>query len=246
MKIALQTTIVDCRLKPVGTGMRNHWLILAALSWPAAAVAQAEDCPLPPDGNDVSVFVEIPDYSLSHVLSAAELTSQFGHLFPDDSRVDGIADIGEAYAEGEYQVVEWGWQDDPLGVGCFALEIGVTFWYEAPIVLYVASDYPQGTTCYGAILRHEQEHYEITRELAETFGRRLKRALENDPKIAKTWNPVRFYFAEEFEQVQHLSTQRAARVINGFLRRLNDDMEALHRRLDSTLSYERTYAKCTE
>ena len=99
LKIALQITIVDCRLKPVGTGMRYQWLTLAALSWPAAAVAQTEDCPLPPDGNDISVFVEIPEYSLSHALSAAELTAQFGHLFPDDARVDGIADIGEAYAD---------------------------------------------------------------------------------------------------------------------------------------------------
>ena len=187
----------------------------------------------------------MPAYSLSHELSIAQLTAQFGDDVRNDMQISGYADIGAAYTEVEYRSVEWRWNDDPPGVGCFALQIGVTFWYEAPIVLYVASDHPQGTSCYSAVLRHEQEHYEITQELAESLGRRLQRALENDLKIAKTWNPLRFYSTAELEQLQHLSTERANRITNGFLRRLNDDMKSQHQQLDSPRSYERTNAQCT-
>lgn len=225
--------------------MRNSPLILAVLLWPTAAVAQAEDCPSPPAVDDISVFVDMPAYSLSHELSIAQLTAQFGDDVRNDMQISGYADIGAAYTEVEYRSVEWRWNDDPPGVGCFALQIGVTFWYEAPIVLYVASDHPQGTSCYSAVLRHEQEHYEITQELAESLGRRLQRALENDLKIAKTWNPLRFYSTAELEQLQHLSTERANRITNGFLRRLNDDMKSQHQQLDSPRSYERTNAQCT-
>jgi hypothetical protein len=228
--------------------MRATYLFLAALSIPTAAIAQAEDCPAPPEGgDDISVYVEIPAYSVSHALSASQLTDRFGwRSMEEDMRVEGFADVGQAQAEWEYESLAWGWRDDPLGVGCLAMKIGVTFWYDPPIVLYVASDYPQGVACYGAVLRHEQQHYEVTKELADAFGRRLKRALENDPKIAKTWNPVRYYSTGERENELRLSVERATRVINGFARRLNDDMADANERLDSPSSYRKVYADCVE
>jgi len=163
-----------------------------------------------------------------------------------DMQVEGFADIGEAQAEWEYEGLTWGWRDDPQGVGCLAMRIGVEFWYDPPIVLYVASDYPQDVACYDVVLRHEQRHYEVTRELAETFEQRLKRALENDPKIAKTWNPARYYSTGERENALRLSLERATRVINGFARQLNYDMASANQRMDTPLNYSRLYASCVE
>lgn len=228
--------------------MRTAFPFLVAVLIPTAAAAQAEECPDPPErGDDISVHVEMPDYSVSHSLSASELTTRFGGRFTEpDMRVEGYADIGEAQGEWWHESLDWGWQEDPQGAGCMAMRIGVTFWYDPPIVLYVASDYAQEADCYGVILRHEQQHYEVTRELAETFERRLRRALQNDPRIAKTWNPVRYRSTEERENALRLSVERATRVINGFVRQLNDDMVSANQRMDTPLSYSRLYAECTE
>lgn len=226
--------------------MRATYLLLAALSIPAAATAQAEDCPAPPEGgDDISVYVEIPAYSVSHHLSASELTARFGgRSLDEDEWVAGFADIGEARYEWEHQSLDWAWRDDPQGNGCVAVRINVTFVFEGPIVLYVASDYPQGVACYDVTLRHEEEHYEVTMKLAETFERRLKRALENDPRVPKTWNPVRYYSAGERENALQLGVERATRVINGFVRQLNDNIANANQRMDTSLSYRRLEAEC--
>jgi hypothetical protein len=229
--------------------MRIRTLVLSALLlWTAQAPAQVGECPpIPSSNDDIAVAVEIPPYGVSHALSASVLTGRYGtSSLEADVRVEGDADIGQAELLTEYESLTAGWSDDPEGAGCLALRLTMTLRYEAPITLYVASDYPRGSACYEAVLRHEQQHYEVTAELAKTFGRRLKNAIEKDMKIAKTSNPIRFETRHELGEVERLSLQRAQRVVDGFLRRLDDDIAAANERLDTPWSYEKVYAGCTD
>jgi len=215
---------------------------------PVPAFGQATECPAPGTvAEAISVSVEIPDYSLNHSLSASQLTARFAdRSLQPDTRIDGYADIGPAEIRWQWSSVETRWPDDPQGTGCVAIEVDVSFVFAKSSILYVSSDYRVGGSCYEAVLSHEQQHYEATMDLVDTFGRRLKPALENDPRIATAGNPDRYYSAGQRDVALDRNTKRVERIVTGYARRLNDDMTKANRRLDQPSSYERVYAGCTD
>jgi hypothetical protein len=64
------------------------------------------------------------------------------------------------------------------------------------------------------------------------------------PCALPTCLSLRYYSAGERENALQLGVERATRVINGFVRQLNDNIANANQRMDTSLSYQRLEAEC--
>ena len=222
-------------------------LVGLACLWPTAAFAQADLCPPTDDrAGSVTVAVVIPEPVWEYRYGRDQLTARFGSHLGASERIEGYAEIPDAMIQWQWSSIESRWSDDPGGTGCVAVHVDVEFVFRAPVVLYVASEHREGSSCYDAVSRHEAEHYDVTMDLVESFGRRLQPALENDPNIATVHRPVRYQSAAGRQAVLDAILKRIEKIITGYTRRLNDDMKKANERLDRPSSYRRVFEDCTD
>ena len=183
-----------------------------------------------PQPVSVDVAVRSPQPTIQTQKSAIQLTSAF-------AAVDSLGDYSGSVVV-EY-LVQIGQPTQGKGFKCMALEkITVTVVHEA--ALRVANDFDQDTCAHRAIAQHEQEHYQIDRDIAAKYAARLQDGLA---LAFSAESPLLVPVAAAPDEVNRISGQVAA-VIENLGSGMMEERAAMQSAIDTPGSYRRLFEGC--
>lgn len=127
------------------------------------------------------------------------------------------------------------------GKQCFWVsEINVAFRYQF-IDIYLASEYPEGSCEYQAMLDHENEHIRAELELLEKFAREARAALAAAalPTYARPW------WNRSFPEAMEKAEAELAHILQPLFTRFKEARDAVADTLDTSERYKEVHRRCT-
>lgn len=191
-------------------------------------------CPGSPDiPFDVSLQVDIPQATLDHSKSIAELGRMALHS--GRGRILGLASTGLSLKPDiEYRARPYG------NAYCFWVDkIHMMLSYPRPD-MYVASEYRPGSCPFREVLNHEKDHVRTSRRVLRTYATRIRSAL-NSPSIPSGIQPVIVDSpAQAKAEVKALMKRLVGPVYNAMIKELRREQSIL----DSPQNYRAINRLC--
>ena len=207
--------------------------VLTGLGWSGPAAGAV--CPPATGSYRVDVVIDLPPVEIHHDLSRAQLGLLAFHG-PSDRILGVTASSLRAGTSTRYG-------HRPLeGEGvCFWVDgIEVLLRYEA-LDIYVASEYPQGSCQYEAILSHEKKHADVARTYLDDYVQTIRSVLTS-LSIPKPRGPRLVASAAEAEEEIQATI---ARLLGPVIARLRADMQAAQSKIDTPTEYRRVERQCS-
>ncbi len=215
--------------------MASGHVLAASVQAAAQATAQATaECPSDPDiDHEIELAIDLPKPRLNHDLGIAELGRKAPHR--PGKRVLGLADTGLEFGWG----VRFEWQAWGDGFCFWVRRTVLTIRHPSPDI-YVAREYRRGSCPYRAILGHERQHMNVSREQINRYLPRLRWVLTS-LQIPTGGRPV---FVDSAEAAKREIRALMKGLAEPLFREMTAALRAAQAKLDSAASYRSLRKSC--
>lgn len=124
----------------------------------------------------------------------------------------------------------------------------VCYWYNTIDVtihisptIYIASKYPKGSCMFNAIMKHEERHVIVDREIVNKYAAIIGKTLKDEISSARIYGPV----AESKESLLgDKMRERMKQILDNTTRQMSAERQKRQQEVDSLTEYERVNHLC--